>query len=1006
MLKNALLVMLFITTSTLALSQGTIRGIVKDYTTNDPIPFAKVKAKQGGSVKGGDVTDFDGSYSISVPGGKYTLVFSSTEGHIDQETAEISVVNGEVNVWDMILTKDSSVLEVKGVTVVAIKERPGTSQEEVDKQREKAEGTQDGVGRDQMKKTGAGNAAEGISMAPGISVEGGKRVYVRGLGDRYTKTILNGIEIPGLDPDRNAVQLDIFPSTVIDNITVYKTFLPNLTGEFTGGLVDITTRDFPAERILYWKGGLGYNTQATFNSNYIGYDGGSMDFLGIDDGTRALPFSKFTVIPDAASSDNAGLETILRTFNPQMATTTKGTFMDQNYAFNIGNQFNKVTKDSSKITYGYNFVFNYRNNYRLYEGAQFNEFRKQPEFDQNLLFRDRTSLGTVSENNVLWSTLIGQSLKFKRRNKISLTLFHTQNGTSSGSYVVQENFDTNPAVILKDALQYTQRSISTANLSGLHYLDTASKWRLDWKLTPTIANVSDPDLRSTTIEENTELGDTVYLLAQSVGAEIRRIYRNLREFDGVGRMDLTYDFMQWDSLGSTIKFGFMNTNKRRSFSTYDLNFSQDNMTVFSDDPDWYFQNDVLWSVAADSGIVVKGQEEPANNFEASINVIGAYIMNDLPITKRFKATYGARLEHALYQYTGQNNLGTEVFNDSTTLNQFSLLPSVNLVYKIEKDEDSARRRRVTNWRMAYTQTVARPSFREKSIANIFDPIQGRRYNGNMDLVQTTIHNADLRWEYFFGRVELLSASGFYKRFINPIEVTTLRKNPRDVQPINAGVAEVFGAEVEMRKSIGFNDPKKPWRSFVLGANFTYVVSRVDMNQVLVDDGNNGEITQKEDREQHARTGETIGDYRPMFGQSPYIVNGFLTFQNDSLSNGKFGLIMNVSYNVQGKRLAVIGVGQLPDVWEQPFHSLNFKASFRFGESQQWKGSIAAQNVLLNTRRRSYESYGDKEALEATLGSLTDSEYIDQRLYDSFYEGITVTASISCTISGKKAKKKK
>ena len=156
MLKNALLVMLFITTSTLALSQGTIRGIVKDYTTNDPIPFAKVKAKQGGSVKGGDVTDFDGSYSISVPGGKYTLVFSSTEGHIDQETAEISVVNGEVNVWDMILTKDSSVLEVKGVTVVAIKERPGTSQEEVDKQREKAEGTQDGVGRDQMKKTGAG----------------------------------------------------------------------------------------------------------------------------------------------------------------------------------------------------------------------------------------------------------------------------------------------------------------------------------------------------------------------------------------------------------------------------------------------------------------------------------------------------------------------------------------------------------------------------------------------------------------------------------------------------------------------------------------------------------------------------------------------------------------------------------------------------------------------------------------------------------------------------------
>ena len=720
--------------------QGTIRGKVTSME-GEVIPYATVRIK--GENKGG-TTDFDGLYTIkSVPAGTYTLIFSaSLDGFIDQEVEGVQVISGQVTEINKSLTKDSSVLVVAGVSVVRKGIGPGTGQEEIDIKRQNDPGPTDGMGRKQMQQSGVGNAAEGAQMVPGISVEGGKRIYVRGLGDRYTKTLLNGMEIPGLDPDRNTVQLDIFPSTLVDNITVYKSFVPNWSGDYTGGLVNITTRDFPAKKFTYFSGGIGYNQFATFNKDYIGYKGGSFDFLGFDDGTRGLPFNKFTIIPDATSSNSSQLESLLRTFNPTMAVSQRPTFVDQNYTFSIGNQKNK---EDSDFSYGYNFVLNYRNQYRFYGDAQFNEFRRI-NADENLLFRDRASNGQLGENDVMLTGLFGQSFKFKKKNKISVNLFHVQNGKSSASFLEQENFETNPGILEKQALQYTQRSISNLNISGLHLLDTANRWKFEWKVAPSFARVYDPDIRSTALEREINGSDTTYLLAAAVGAEVRRIYRNLNEFNVPVRMDFTHKFTQWDSLKSELRFGVSDVYKTRSFTTYDLNFTADNMTVFSNDPDWYFEEEQLWSVAADSGIVVKGQNEPANNFDASINIAGAYIMNDLPLSKRFKATYGVRAEHALYKFTGSDVSGTEIFNDSTVLNNFNVLPSVNLVYKIEKEADSVKYKRVTNFRGAYSQTVARPSFREKSKAAIYDPIQGRRYNGNMDLLKKTIQNSDLSLE--------------------------------------------------------------------------------------------------------------------------------------------------------------------------------------------------------------------------------------------------------------------
>jgi outer membrane receptor protein involved in Fe transport len=442
--------------------------------------------------------------------------------------------------------------------------------------------------------------------------------------------------------------------------------------------------------------------------------------------------------------------------------------------------------------------------------------------------------------------------------------------------------------------------------------------------------------------------------------------------------------MQWDSLESSISFGMLNTYKNRTFDVSEYVFRLYNVSnIVPNDPDYFFLPENLWTPENNAGTYAIGQQEKANIYAANSNTSAAYIMNELPLSKNFDVTYGVRAERNVNKYTGQSNSAdydptAPRYVNQEVLNVLNILPSLNMVYKIRKDKDSLHEERSTNFRGAYTQTVARPSFREISISQIYDPIQGRRYLGNIDLKQTLIHNADLRWEHFFGRTEIISASAFYKKFINPIEIVANVAAPNEFKPVNAGEADVYGAEFELRKAIGFKS--KPHIQFTVGTNFTYIVSRIDMNKVQTEVGG-VTYTEKEIRQANARVGEVVGDYRPMYGQSPYIVNAYINYRNDSLR-----LMFNLTYNVQGKKLAVIGVGSLPDVYEQPFHSLNLKVSKKFGKVHEgesdprWQASLRAQNLLNNARRRLYEAYG-----------------AESQIFDYLHQGMTFSGSISFTI---------
>jgi outer membrane receptor protein involved in Fe transport len=241
-------------------------------------------------------------------------------------------------------------------------------------------------------------------------------------------------------------------------------------------------------------------------------------------------------------------------------------------------------------------------------------------------------------------------------------------------------------------------------------------------------------------------------------------------------------------------------------------------------------------------------------------------------------------------------------------------------------------------------------------------------------LESKIYNADFRWERFFGRTELISASLFYKKFYNPIEIATYEQAPNEVRPVNAGEAEVYGLELEARKAIGFKKESKQHLSFTVGVNYNYIISRIDMTKVMINKGD-FIVSEFEIREANKRGDEVVSKYRPMFGQSPYSINTFATF-----INAEKGFTFNLSYNVQGARLAVVGVGIIPDVYEQPFNSLNLKATKSLDKDEKWLLSVRGQNLLNSTQNQLYVAHN-----------------AESKIYNSFKPGVTVTATVSYKI---------
>ncbi len=940
---------------------GTIRGKVIDGVTGETIIGASVLVV--GKDKG-MATDLDGNFSIPIAPGTYDLKISSLM-YSPVEIKGVVVKAGEVSEIPTITMKDDSELDV--VVVEEKLERSG----EVGLQLEKMNAitAKDGISKDMMSLTGDGDAAAAAKRVTGVSVEGGKYVFVRGLGDRYTKTTLNGLEIPGLDPDRNSLQLDMFPSALIENLMVSKNFTAANPGDYTGGLVNIETVGFPTKKFANISASIGYNPSMHFNNNFLTYKGSATDYLGFDAGARQIPDAALLPNPPspAIGSSSDQVNTFVKSFNPTLGADRAMSPMDFSISYSMGNQIDmgeKKEKNKGKKL-GYIFSANYKVDYKYYSEVENSEYLKPIEDDLYEMEYANISRGEIGQRNVTLGLLGGLAIKSKL-SKFRLTLMHLQNSsTTAGKF----DIDNNPQAVgqsgyiaYSDNLEYNQRGLTNLLIAGEHVKDTTG-WKFEWGFSPTFSLSRDPDIRKTAFT----IGSTVVQFAPGGGGLPARIWRNLNEINAPGRFDVAKDYKLFKR-PAKLNFGASFTYKRRSYEILRYNMQFWYPQQWTNDPETGLpsQHDVL----ADPNIYPNnpngiyyqsGNTNPnPNEYQSSVYNTGVYINNEFPLAKSFKAILGLRVEYFVQTHTGRDQKwasgdqtnGINLVNE-IVLNDIDFFPEVNLIYtlKSKKNENVT-----TNFRGSYSMSIARPSFKELSYAQIFDPITGRAFNGGFfeypdwdgNLRSTRIHNADLRWETFFSRGQVITASIFYKNFDAPIELVRIpqQTSTTEYQPRNVGQAWLAGFEFEFRKNLDFIH--KSLANLSLIGNLTMVKSEVEMTDA---EFNNRKLYEKWD--------EGLAPRREMAGQSPWVVNAGIMYTNKKIGKEKenpVGLDIGVFYNVKGPTLYIVGSGIFPDIYTDPFHSLNFSLNVAFGKDQRTSIDFSAENLIGDNIFHYFSSY--------------------------------------------------
>lgn len=917
-------VCLFISNLTIAQS-GIIRGCIIDDENAEPM-FAANAGIEGTTI--GASADFDGNFELSVEAGNYTIIAS----FIGYNTARVTDVNVEANKVTSLgnIRLKSSAVNVETVTITA--EAVKNSETAILTFKKKSVNVIDGISAQSFKKMGDGDAAVAVTRVPGVSVEGGKYVYVRGLGDRYTKTMFNGLDIPGLDPDRNSLQLDIFPTNIIDNIIVKKTFTADLPGDFTGGVVDISTKSFPETPQLKVSAGLSYNTEIHYNfnnpnDNFLSYNGSSTDFLAFDDGNRDLPIEPTLLdnIVDIRLSDEELVMDATKRFNSELATVRKNRFIDGSFGISGGNQ-----KSIGDNKLGYSGALSYKNTTSFYENVQQNEFEKNDDITQINLVTNKEQTGEIGKNEVLISAMAGAALKTSK-SKIKLNLLHLQNGESKAGFFIENNYESNFNTIKKENLEYTQRSISNLLLEGNHNYKNG-EIELIWKISPTYSMIRDKDIRESAYEVN----DNEFTIDVSNAGTPSRMWRNLNEYNIASKIELIKEHTLFN-FDAKMKYGLNYTFKYRDYEILRYLINPQNVTAASNltgDPNELLSSQ-LYDINTESGFYIKGEYQPSNAYTGVQSNIGAYFSEEFQLNDQLKSIAGIRIEKYDQLYTGENQSGVKYDNENV-LSNIDIFPSLGLIYTLNKS---------SNLRGTFFRTTARPSFKEKSNAQILDVLSGITFIGNLDLIASNIYNYDMRYEYFGSGNQTFSLSSFYKALYNPIEMTAFSSDPDNIQPRNTGDARIFGLELEARSNLSFLS-----ENLFLNLNTSVIKSEVEIiDEELIARQTNlreGEILET----RWLENAENATIVREMQGQAPFLVNTGLSYKYEDLD-----MEAGIFYNVQGPTLTVVSMNKIPDIYTSPFHSVNI--NFTYNYSDETKFTFNVKNILDQDKELLTQSYG-------------------------------------------------
>ena len=938
--RHFFLLYFLIVSHVLTAQKGTLRGSVSDRESGETLIGAFVTV-EGTTI--GTVTDLDGNFSLDLTAATYTINVSYVS-YAPTIIENVTIKSGEVTALEQVLLSQKGA-DLKEIVISA--EAIRTSEVSLMNMKKNADALLDGISSAQFKKVGDATAVEAAKRVTGVSVEDGKYVYVRGLGDRYTKTTLNQTEIPGLDPDRNSLQMDIFPTNLIDNIVVAKNFTADQPADFTGGLLNVETKSFPEKKIFNVGISTSYNPAMHFNSNFLTYDGGKTDFLGFDDGTRALPAgaNRREIPTPIGSATDEEVRDFVTSFNPQLGAKKATSLADYSASISIGNQLDLGKENTQSRKLGYLFSASYKNDYRYYDDVQYGEYQRKIDSSSYEMTYATTQQGQMGERNVLIGLLGGLAYK-TQFNKYRLNAMHLQNGESRAA---QFRIDNNGEAVgqsgylaSSDNLEYNQRSLTNVLLSGTHVLQE-KKWDIDWRISGTRSSNSDPDIRRTAF--TLESSDTLF--SAGAGGNPARIWRSLEEFNTHARLDLTKTYAFGEKEGK-LKFGASQVLKQRNYEIlfFDIQFfgSQD---WPNPSPNEVLKPENIFPSENNNIYYQSGNNTPnPNAYSSNVSNTAGYISNDLRLNKRWRTIIGVRAENYVQRHTGRDQrwangdiINGNNLDNEKVLDALDFFPSLNVIYSANESQ---------NIRGSYTKTIARPSFKELSYAQILDPITNRIFNGSLftygnwdgNLVETRIDNLDLRWESFGEEGQMFSVSAFYKKFEKPIEMVRIpeQQTSTEFQPRNVGDGQLVGLELEARKNLSFISPAL--NKLLFNVNVTMVQSQIEMTELEFNS-----------RKQYEKVGQTVENTREMAGQSPYVINAGFTYTNDSL-----GVDAGLFYNVKGPTLYIVGAGLFPDIYFESFHSLNFSVSKKFGEENRSAIDFRISNLLNDAWEYNYQSF--------------------------------------------------
>ncbi len=852
-------------------------------------------------------TDVEGRYRIELAPGTYQLRVQY-ELHRPARVKNVRVVAGRVSQVDVVL--DPDVTAIEEITAVEAEVERSSSATQLFLRKNAAQAS-DSVGAQDIAKTPDRNAADAVKRVVGTTVVDGRYIFIRGLGDRYTNTMLNGSPLPSPEPDRQAVPLDMFPALVLSDLTVSKTFTPDMPGDFAGGSLNIHTRDLPNKFLFQSTLGVGANSESTFQKR-LSYPGGSFDWLGIDDGGRKLPPQVPPNRVTRLNSDgslNTSLSDVGRAVNTPMETERTLNLPNGNLSGVIGDSF----KLGQQRVFGYMGGFTYSRRFQKRTDEIIRTYGLDPNKPGQLTqlndYRGETGTDTVT-----WSGLGTVTYAFDNDHKVSLTGLYSRNSEKEGRVLTGYN-DEQANVIRDERIRFVNRNLVYGQLRGDHRFRKLGAAELQWTALWSRAQLSDPNLRETVYVGDTDQGFAYRESTQSG----QHFYAAQGETTRSGGIDWTQPLSGGLAAEhpTKVKAGGMVTLRGRSFNARRFRFLQvpgADPALFRAAPDQLFSDDNVGKA-----IELEEWTRATDAYAAQYNVYAGYVMTDVGLTSRLRVVVGERVEMSRQRIQSFDPFSPDAERVESSLDRTDLLPSANLIYKLTSE---------ANVRLSATRTVARPQLRELAPFVFSDFFGAREILGNPALDRTNVLNLDARFEIFPRIGEVLAVSLFHKRFTKPIEPIIIPTSRGVVSFQNAKGAVNTGVELEARKSLDMFSPSL--KELTMLGNVTIVHSRVDLDT--------------------AQTGIQTSSSRPLAGQSPFVVNMAVDWNHEKTKTR-----LRVLYNVFGARISQVGLNGIPDMYEQPRHLVDLSAAQGIGEHLDLKATL--ENVL-NAPVRFTQGEGD------------------------------------------------